>query len=56
MPGRKILLGKDRGPTSADACGEKTGCDDGRQEVTTCSTRGGTQGMYIYIHSPPLFE
>ena len=27
--------------------GEVTGCDAGCQEVGTCSTRGGSQGMYI---------
>ena len=34
-------------PTSADACGEVTGFDASCQEVGICSTRGGSQGMYI---------
>ena len=34
-------------PNSADACGEVTGCNAGCQEVNTCSTRGGYQGMCI---------
>ena len=32
--------------TSATVCGDRTGCDAGRQEVGTCNTRGGSQGMY----------
>ena len=34
-------------PTSADACREVTSCTAGHQEVDMCSTRGGSQGMYI---------
>ena len=38
-------------PTSAHACGEVTGFDDGHQEVSRCSNRGGSWRMYIhYIH------
>ena len=37
--------------TSADACGEVTGCNAGHQEVGRCSTRGGSQGMYITFAS-----
>ena len=33
-------------PTSTDACGEVTGCAAGHQEVSMCSTRGGSQGTY----------
>ena len=29
-----------------DAYGEVTGCTAGHQEVSTCSTRGASQGMY----------
>ena len=29
----------DPSPTSADACGEVTGCNAGHQEVGRCSTR-----------------
>ena len=35
--------------TSADACGEVTGCDAGCQEVGRC--KGGSQGMYITFAS-----
>ena len=38
-------------PTSAGAYGEVTGCDAGGQEVGMCSTRGGSQGMYIRFTS-----
>ena len=38
-------------PTSADACGEVTGCTASCQEVSTCSTRGGSQGIYITFAS-----
>ena len=34
-------------PTSADACGEVTDCTAGCQKVSMCSTRGGSQGIYI---------
>ena len=34
-------------PTSADACGEVTGCDASHQKVGMCSSKGGSQGMYI---------
>ena len=33
--------------TSATVCGDRTGGDAGHQEVSTCSTRGGSPGMYI---------
>ena len=33
-------------PTSADACGEVTGCTASCQEVGTCSTRSESQGTY----------
>ena len=38
-------------PTSAQACGEATGCHAGHREVGRCSTRGGSQGMYITFTS-----
>ena len=38
-------------PTSADAYGEVTGCAAGHQEIGTCSTRDGSQGMYITFTS-----
>ena len=38
-------------PTSGDAWGEVTGCDAGNQEVSKCSTRGGSQGMHITFTS-----
>ena len=37
--------------TSATVCGERTGGNAGHQEVSTCSTRGGSQGMYIIFAS-----
>ena len=36
---------------SADACGEMTGCAASRQEVSMCSTRGGSWEMYITVTS-----
>ena len=41
-------------PTSADAGGEATGCNAGCQEVSRCSTRGGSQGMYITFASSKM--
>ena len=38
-------------PTSADACGEVTGCVAGCQAVGMCSTRGGSRGNVHYIVS-----
>ena len=38
-------------PTFADACGEVTSCSVSHQEAGTCSTRGGSQGMYITFAS-----
>ena len=37
--------------TSATVCGDRTGSVSGRQEVGKCSTRGGSQGMYITFTS-----
>ena len=38
-------------PTSADACWELTGCDADHQDFSRCSTRGGSQQMYITFAS-----
>ena len=38
-------------PTSANACGEVTGCAADHQKVSKCSTRGGSLGMYITLVS-----
>ena len=38
-------------PTSDDACGEVTGCNTCNQELSRCSTRGRSQGMYITFTS-----
>ena len=38
-------------PTSADACGEMTGCDASCQEIGRCSTRDGSREMYITFAS-----
>ena len=45
------LFKSEPSPTSADACGEVTGCTVCHQEVGMCSTRGGSQGMYITFTS-----
>ena len=45
------MLKSEPSPTSADACEEATGYDAGHQEVSMCSTRGGSQGMYITFAS-----
>ena len=37
-------------PPCADACGKVTGCDAGYQEISRCSTRGGSWGIIHYIH------
>ena len=34
-----------------DTCGEAIGCHAGHQEVSRCSTRGESQGMYIMYAS-----
>ena len=38
-------------PTSADKCGEVTGCDASHQEVSRWNTWDGSQGMYITFAS-----
>ena len=37
--------------TSADACGEVTSCAGNHQEVSMCSTGGGSHGKYITFTS-----
>ena len=41
-------------PTFADGHGEVTGYAAGHQEVDTCSTTGGYQGMYITFTSAKM--
>ena len=48
------LFKSEPGPTSADACGEVTGCVPGRQEVGKCSTRDESWGMYITFASAKI--
>ena len=43
-------------PTSADASGEVSDCAAGYQEVSMCSTRGESRGMYIVIRKKMRYQ